>query len=306
MALVEEQQAPDVEAGASIPRASSNLELLCKTAAWKNDMERDPVRVSPTDLQSKCSFSPPSTPTMPITKEATPEVTKSPTLKDAKLTRVPSLAALSPSLSHSSNNPAVSSSSSWSESWNSVLLSSQQPLGHESTHSTDSASRDHNTTFLQPKMQAVHHHHNVQAAFAPPLGKREVRIAQQRTLAAGTAPMDTTVTTTTTTTTRQFTAPHHTANKLVEPVAIRHGSPVKSFDSLQSLPTWTAHPSSDPMVEELVRDNALLRHEVAENNACIESLRQTIQELQAQVAELKQLPVGKISQIPVAYVDFVL
>jgi hypothetical protein len=94
------------------------------------------------------------------------------------------------------------------------------------------------------------------------------------------------------------------------PSALRHTpSPSSSSSNLacSSTHSWNekgfntnpAHPSENDVLDELARDNALLRHDIEQKNDVIESLRNQVTVLQLQVAELKQLPVGKISQIPV-------
>jgi len=60
------------------------------------------------------------------------------------------------------------------------------------------------------------------------------------------------------------------------------------------------HHHHQELMEELARDNALLRHELNEKNTRIDNLQKQVEELQEQIIELRQLPVGKISQIPVA------
>ena len=161
------------------------------------------------------------------------------------------------------------------------------PLGHGSEHSSLTMEENHNNTHNSPRLpetklvpvRQLSHHHTMamQAAFAPPVRNTKFTSSNQQS-----------------------------STKLVEPVARRRnsGSPTKSFDSLQSLPSWVAahHPPPHPdaMVEELVRDNALLRHEVMEKNQRLEGMQQRIRQLEAEVNELRQLPVGKISQIPVA------
>lgn len=268
MALVEEAST-SYQAGASIPRAASNLELLSQTAAWKNELEKNPARISPAEFQTK--YPCPTTPTMPITSGNSPRVTKSP---DRPSTKPVKSAPLVSKLSLSSQ-PAVatSSSSSWSESWNSVLY--PHPLGHESSGCYEDPNKESTTPFMPMPPKLGRHETAMQAAFAPPPGSRKRGPPEEeRTLAA--------------------------TPEIHRPVALR-STPTRSFDSMQSLPPWTNHsPRQDPMVEELARDNALLRHDLAEKSSFVEIMQRKIQELESQVAELRQLPVGKISQIPVA------
>ena len=54
------------------------------------------------------------------------------------------------------------------------------------------------------------------------------------------------------------------------------------------------------VIDELARDNALLRHDVNQKNLQIQAMQERIGQLEARITEFKQMPVGKISQIPVS------
>ena len=58
-------------------------------------------------------------------------------------------------------------------------------------------------------------------------------------------------------------------------------------------------PNYVPTVQELFSENAHLRSELFAKDRHIQSLVATVEDLQGQIASLKSLPVGKISQIPV-------
>ena len=301
---------------ASIPRASSNLELLSQTAAWKNDLE-NPARVSPsTDIAAQTSSTDLVSPKYCHTVEsASPETS-------------PSL-SLGSTLDGRSSSPYGSSlppGSSWVEKWSSMMF----PINSENSNSFDETNQEHSTSsFPAPNSSAFYRHPQaVHAAFAPPVStgnnrKRSVdessSDASNKRLVVSESPDGSRVSVTTTTT----TVIRQPAAALLQP-RFNGRSDLHSHGSLSSnsgsttppfviepasarggawTTSWTHTPSGSnqqQVLDELARDNALLRYELGERNRLVDSLQQTIEDLQAQVDELRQLPVGKISQIPVA------
>jgi hypothetical protein len=63
---------------------------------------------------------------------------------------------------------------------------------------------------------------------------------------------------------------------------------------------------SPPNESDLYRENSSLRQQLAVKNATIEALQNQIASLHREIGELRQLPTGKISQIPIEYVQFCL
>jgi len=99
---------------------------------------------------------------------------------------------------------------------------------------------------------------------------------------------------------RSFLPPFRPPQVCGPPPRIETMEPVRKEQG-QTWPSPGLAPQpSDTMMEELARDNAILRHEISEKNEQIDILTKQVLQLQGQVAELRQLPVGKISQIPVA------
>jgi hypothetical protein len=291
------------------------LELLSQTAAWKNDLE-NPARVSPsTEIAAQT----------PSTDLVSPKHCH--TVGSASPETSPSL-SVGYTLDGRTASPFVSSlqsSSSWAEKWSSMMF----PINNERSNSFEDKSQElSGATFPASSSSAFcHHPQAVHAAFAPPVSTGNTRKrsidessdASNKRLVVSTSPDGSRVSVTTTTTTviRQPGAallqprfqgraelPGHgslssrsgstTPPFLIEPGAARTGPWQTS---------WTHTPSASnhqQVLDELARDNALLRYELGERNRLVETLQQAIEDLQAQVDELRQLPVGKISQIPVA------
>ncbi|GAX17562.1 hypothetical protein FisN_18Lh212 [Fistulifera solaris] len=298
----------------SIPRASSNLELLSQTAAWKNDLE-NPARVSPsTEIAAQT----------PSTDLVSPKHCH--TVGSASPETSPSL-SVGYTLDGRTASPFVSSlqsSSSWAEKWSSMMF----PINNERSNSFEDKSQElpENTFPASSSSAFCRHPQAVHAAFAPPVstGNTRKRSADEsdssnKRLVVSTSPDGSRVSVTTTTTTvirQRGAAPLQprfdgrselhghgrissssgstTPPFVIEPGAARTGPWQTS---------WTSTPSvsnHQQVLDELARDNALLRYELGERNRLVETLQQAIEDLQAQVDELRQLPVGKISQIPVA------
>lgn len=62
-------------------------------------------------------------------------------------------------------------------------------------------------------------------------------------------------------------------------------------------------PSYRPSYEALMRENYMMREQLHEKDNAILSLQQRLGQLESQINELRQLPTGKISHIPVEYVQ---
>lgn len=60
--------------------------------------------------------------------------------------------------------------------------------------------------------------------------------------------------------------------------------------------------SSIEFSDEAVRENFLLRQQLAARDATIDSLQHQVENLEQEIRQLRQLPTGKISQIPLEYV----
>jgi hypothetical protein len=56
--------------------------------------------------------------------------------------------------------------------------------------------------------------------------------------------------------------------------------------------------------DETLRENFLLRQQLAARDATIANLQNQLETLQREVRQLRRLPTGKISQIPLEYVTF--
>jgi hypothetical protein len=61
---------------------------------------------------------------------------------------------------------------------------------------------------------------------------------------------------------------------------------------------------SPPNESDLYRENFCLRQQLVLKDATIEALQNQVASLQREIGELRQLPTGKISQIPIEYVRF--
>jgi hypothetical protein len=72
-----------------------------------------------------------------------------------------------------------------------------------------------------------------------------------------------------------------------------------SFMTLASSDGGTAYPGTPATMHDLLAENHQLRSQLSDKDKHIESLQTKVDQLQRQVASLKALPVGKISQIPV-------
>lgn len=290
------------------PQASSSsnyLELLSQTAAWKNELELNPARVSPTDLQQsfRSSFlvSPPKYPS-------------------SSPTRVPS-----------SGGSSCSSSVAFSGSNNSkrtatmpvpmmpVLATTASPKSalkdDGAKHPTDGGtSSDEGSSSLlndasSRASSCVRRSSNAssRAAFFPPaavfsratdFGTAGNSAVQQQQLQQHNLP-SVHLTPTPTMSFDSYTMPWISSGPSSAGNATASRS--SSGDSLVA----AAHPvgqspNREALVDELVRENTLLRQDLAARQSRVEDLERRVQELQGQVSELRQLPVGKISQIPVA------
>lgn len=300
---------------ASIPRASSNLELLSQTAAWKNDLE-NPARVSPsTEIAAQ-------TPSIDL---VSPKYCN--TVDSSSFETSPSQ-SIGCALDGRSSSPfacSLPSSSSWVGKWSSMMF----PINNESSNSFDEKNQEHSDNSFPASSSSAfcRHPQAVHAAFAPPVSSRNNRKrtstdesdSSNKRLVISASPDGSRVSVTTTTTTvirqpgsallqprfngRSDLHSHGSLSSnsgsttppfVIEPAAARGGSWTTS---------WTHPPSGSnqqQVLDELARDNALLRYELGERSRLVDTLQQTIEDLQSQVDELRQLPVGKISQIPVA------
>lgn len=304
---------------ASIPRASSNLELLSQTAAWKNDLE-NPARVSPSNELAA------QTPSSDLVSPKYICNTVAPNSPETSPTH-----SIGSTLDGRASSPFISvpSSSSWAEKWNSMMF----PINNEGSNSFDEKNAEiPNNNFPASGSSAFRlHPQAVHAAFAPPVssGNNRKRMSSDESssessnkrLVVSTAPDGSRVSVTTTTTTvirppgRTAPSAHLQPRFDGRPELHSHGSlsstgsttPPFVIEPATRGASWAAswtHPASgsnqQQVLDELARDNALLRYELSERNRLVDTLQQQIEDLQAQVDELRQLPVGKISQIPVA------
>lgn len=67
-------------------------------------------------------------------------------------------------------------------------------------------------------------------------------------------------------------------------------------------PSLFGEPPGIEFTDEAVRENFLLRQQLAARDATIDALQKQVEDLQQDIRELRQLPTGKISQIPLEYV----
>jgi hypothetical protein len=62
-------------------------------------------------------------------------------------------------------------------------------------------------------------------------------------------------------------------------------------------------PAFRPAYETLLRDNVMMREQLHEKDTIVSSLQHRVSQLETQINELRQLPTGKISHIPIEYVN---
>jgi hypothetical protein len=99
-------------------------------------------------------------------------------------------------------------------------------------------------------------------------------------------------------------------------------TPARSVSAVATLPqsdrSWMSHPptnhhgshggyatlpsSEGPSYQALVDENAKLRHQTQQKDAAVAALEAKVRHLETQIEELRQLPTGKISHIPIQYV----
>jgi Csm1 N-terminal domain len=78
-----------------------------------------------------------------------------------------------------------------------------------------------------------------------------------------------------------------------------HGSGEASSNSTLQSPTRDVE-----FTNEIVRENFLLRQQLSVRDSTIDALQAQVDSLQQEIRQLRQLPTGKISQIPLEYVHF--
>jgi Csm1 N-terminal domain len=78
-----------------------------------------------------------------------------------------------------------------------------------------------------------------------------------------------------------------------------HGSGEASSNSTSQSPTRDVE-----FANEIVRENFLLRQQLSVRDSTIDALQAQVDSLQQEIRQLRQLPTGKISQIPLEYVHF--
>jgi Csm1 N-terminal domain len=78
-----------------------------------------------------------------------------------------------------------------------------------------------------------------------------------------------------------------------------HGSGEASSRSTSQSPTRDVE-----FANEIVRENFLLRQQLSVRDSTIDALQAQVDSLQQEIRQLRQLPTGKISQIPLEYVQF--
>jgi hypothetical protein len=80
----------------------------------------------------------------------------------------------------------------------------------------------------------------------------------------------------------------------------RSGMPETMYRPPARVATFEDHDDSrNPSYEILARDNHHLREQLKEKDMVVSSLQQRVNYLEKQIGELRQLPTGKISHIPI-------
>lgn len=298
--MTEEAKDP-VAAAAEVKRSQSSLELLSNTAAWKNVVESqqhqgggssssslrntpEPLaRVSPSDHSFKMNYS------FASAGDFRKEMSMS--FDDASLIRSPT-ATSTTTTSNADPNPGLPLTN---DSNVSLVSSTSSPRGFAHNNSATS-----NTTTALSWRQ--HLNPTIQGAFTPPRSNSR------------TARMTSAATTTTATALTRSLLPRSQSNCVSRASSsILSGSRLtassdegESWSVGMSLESGALegggqghHRHHNDEMEALRAENQALKAQLQQQDQTIEALTQERNDLRARVNDLRQLPTGKISQIPI-------